>query len=47
MGIEVWLRAAIADAERRSLPGLIPLLNALARATEALRSANFDEHADR
>lgn len=45
MGIEAWLQAAIADAERRGLPELTPLLRALARATEALRSADFDDHA--
>jgi hypothetical protein len=50
MRIEAWLEAAIADAERRGLPGLAPLLTALARATAALRSADIadpsiDDHA--
>ena len=42
--IDSWLAAACADAERRGLPELKPLLEALARATATLRSAdwNFD-----
>jgi hypothetical protein len=42
--IKTWLDNAIQDAERRGLPGLRPLLEALARSTSALRSAdwNFD-----
>ena len=39
MTVESWLRAAIADAERRGLPELKPLLEALARSTSALRQA--------
>ena len=44
MTIKTWLEAAIQDAERRNLAGLRPLLEALARSTSALRSAdwNFD-----
>ena len=42
MTIESWLQAAIADAERRGLPALKPLLEALARATTALRGADFN-----
>jgi hypothetical protein len=38
--IEVWLAAAIADAEERGLPELKPLLESLARSTEALRAAD-------
>jgi len=45
--IDAWLQAAIADAERRGLPELKPLLENLARATTALRSADFNERADR
>jgi len=41
MTIESWLSAAIADAEARGLPELKPLLEALAKATIALRAANF------
>lgn len=40
MTIEDWLRAACADADRRGLPGLKPLLEALARSTASLRRAD-------
>ena len=46
MTIEDWLKAAIADAERRGLPELKPLLEALAQATELLRSAGFGGNAN-
>jgi hypothetical protein len=39
MTVESWLSSAITDAERRGLPGLKPLLETLARSTEALRRA--------
>ena len=39
MTVESWLSSAIADAERRGLPELKPLLETLARSTEALRRA--------
>jgi hypothetical protein len=45
MTIEDWLYAAIADAERRNLPELRPLLEALARTTRALRAADFNDDA--
>ena len=38
--IEAWLAAAIADADRRGLPDLKPLLEGLARSTENLRAAD-------
>jgi hypothetical protein len=41
MTIDAWLRAATADADRRGLPELKPLLESLALATRALRGANF------
>ena len=37
--VEAWLAAAIADAERRGLPELKPLLETMARSTAALRVA--------
>jgi len=40
MDVGAWLTAASADAERRGLPGLKPLLEALARSTTALREAD-------
>ena len=45
MTIESWLQAAIADAERRGLPELKPILETLARATNALRAADFNDDA--
>ena len=45
MTIETWLRDAIADTERRGLPELKALLEALAQATLALRRAGFSGHA--
>lgn len=44
MTVKVWLENAINDAERRGLTGMRPLLEALARSTSALRTAdwNFD-----
>ena len=39
MTVQSWLAAATTDAERRGLPELKPLLETLARATEALRQA--------
>ena len=46
MTIDTWLQAAIADAERRGLPELKPILETLARATKALRAADFNDRAD-
>ncbi len=45
MTIESWLQAAIADAERRGLPELKPILEGLARTTTALRAADFNDDA--
>ena len=45
MTINEWLQAAIADAERRRLPELKPILETLARATRALRGADFNDDA--
>ena len=44
MTIKSWLDNAVQDAERRGLASLRPLLENLARATSALRTAdwNFD-----
>jgi hypothetical protein len=47
MKIESWLKAAVADAEARGLPDLKPLLEALARATAALRQADFNDNPKR
>ena len=37
-----WLEDAVRDAERRGLPALRPLLESLARATAALRAADWN-----
>ena len=39
MTVYDWLKSAIEDAERRDLPALKPLLEAIAKSTEALRKA--------
>jgi hypothetical protein len=41
MTIKQWLDAAAQDAERRGLSPLRPMLEALARATSALRTADW------
>ena len=46
MTIDAWLTAATADAERRGLPELKAILETLARATRALRAADFNDRAD-
>jgi hypothetical protein len=48
MTIKAWLDSAIQDAERRGLTTLRPFLETLARATSALRTAdwNFDASAE-
>jgi len=46
MTVESWLTSAVADAERRGLPGLRPALEALARAMAALRAADFNDRAN-
>jgi hypothetical protein len=45
MTIDAWLQAAIADAEQRGLPDLKPILETLAKATAALRAADFNQSA--
>jgi hypothetical protein len=47
MTIDQWLQAALADADRRGLPALKPVLEAIARATAALRAADFNDNATR
>lgn len=43
MELDDWLRAALADAERRGLAELQPMLDTLARATRALRRADWND----
>jgi len=42
MRVEDWLHAAAADADRRGLPDLKPLLETLARSTTNLRRADAE-----
>lgn len=44
MDVPAWLASASADAEVRGLPELRPLLETLARSTQALRDADGDFH---
>jgi predicted O-methyltransferase YrrM len=44
MTIAEWLAAATADAEKRGLPELIPMLEGLAQATERLRAADWNDN---
>ncbi len=46
MSVERWLAAAEADAERRGMPELRPVLQGLAASTTALRAADWNERAD-
>jgi hypothetical protein len=41
--IDAWLEKALQDAERRDLPALKPLLEALARSMSALRAADWND----
>lgn len=47
MTIAEWLATAKADAEKRGLPELIPMLEGLAQATERLRAADWNENPDK
>ena len=47
MTVAEWLALAKADAEKRGLPDLIPALEGLAKATEQLRAADWNDRADR
>lgn len=41
MKLDEWLKTAIADAERRGLPDLKPLLEGMAQAAAVLRGSEF------
>jgi hypothetical protein len=43
MTIDHWLESACADADRRELPDLKPLLTTLAQATRVLRAADWND----
>ncbi|HEY3885379.1 MAG TPA: hypothetical protein VGL62_09250 [Vicinamibacterales bacterium] len=42
MDVQSWLTLARADADARGLPALTPLLESLARSTQALRDADVE-----
>ena len=42
MEVAAWLARATADAEARGLPELKPLLETLAKSTQALRNADAE-----
>lgn len=42
MTVADWLAHATADAERRGLSELVPLLQTLARSTDALRASDAE-----
>ena len=46
MTVAEWLAQAKADAQQRNLPDLIPALEGLAKATEQLRAADWNDGAD-
>lgn len=43
MDITTWLTVATDDAARRGVPGAVPLITALIKATETLRATAFQE----
>jgi hypothetical protein len=45
MTIDTWLQSAIADADKRGLPELKPILETLARSTSALRATVVNDDA--
>jgi hypothetical protein len=45
MTVTEWLKMAQADAERRGGPELVAALEGLAKATEALRAADWNDDA--
>jgi hypothetical protein len=45
--LRAWLEAALADADRRGLRELKPLIESLAVSTEALRAADWNPDAER
>ena len=46
MTVDRWLAAAEADADRRGMPELKPLLQGLAASMRALRAGDWNDRAD-
>jgi hypothetical protein len=47
MTVAEWLTEAKADAQKRGLPELIPMLEGLAQASERLRKADWNDNPDK
>jgi hypothetical protein len=47
MTVAEWLDEAKADAQKRGLPELIPMLEGLAQASERLRKADWNDNPDK
>ena len=47
MTIAEWLAEAKADALKRGLPELVPMLEGLAQQTQRLRAANWNDNPDK
>jgi hypothetical protein len=45
MTLDDWMNSAAADADRRRLPALKPLLEALGRSLQALRASDVNDDA--
>jgi hypothetical protein len=45
MTVDHWLEASVADAKRRGLDDLVPILESLAAATRLLRAAPWNQDA--
>ncbi|MFB3852724.1 MAG: hypothetical protein ACE148_02740 [Vicinamibacterales bacterium] len=45
MKVESWLEWAVADARRRGLEALVPLLESLAASMSQLRAADWNDDA--
>ena len=46
MTVDRWLAAAEADADRRGMPEMKPLLQGLAASMRALRAGDWNDRAD-
>ena len=46
VSVDEWLKAAVADAERRGMPEMKPILESLASAARALREAGLGGQAN-
>jgi hypothetical protein len=47
MSLDAWMRDARADAERRGLPDLVPLLETLRQVLARIRAADWNDELGR